>query len=313
VAPLASELARKLEETIRQQANIPTPTPTATAARAPASPPAGGGAPASGGSGGAPVSGSGSPAGSSATRDSIPAGPAIILRETVLRHEPRDGATALATLAPETIVSVRGPVSGLWVSVEAEASILPGWVRWSDLLRVDEDAAPAEGEAAPIGSAGITPSPTSQQPGAATAPTASDPITAPTSASGPGTSPARVVVTALDPALPPPAPAPIARVPFVLAVAVVASDRPASGGSVPGFASPTPDLRQPIARVRVQLLNVFGDLLAEGLTDSQGAVSLSRDIWPGQALRVRMPAWGVELPLATGQSSLIVTIPEERP
>ncbi|NJK32165.1 MAG: hypothetical protein HC927_07020 [Deltaproteobacteria bacterium] len=78
------------------------------------------------------------------------------------------------------------------------------------------------------------------------------------------------------------------------------------------MATPTPNLSQPVAQVRVQLLNVFGDVLAEGLTDTQGLVTLSRDVQPGQALLVRMPAWGVELPLAPQQSRLIITIPEAR-
>jgi len=119
-----------------------------------------------------------------------------------------------------------------------------------------------------------------------------------------------VSVTPLDPALPAPPPAPLSRVPFALAVVVVATDRPSAGGGTLGFATPTPDMRQPIGQVRVQLVSVFGDVLAEGLTDGSGRVQLRRDLRPGDALRVRMPAWGVELPLASDQSTLVITIPE---
>jgi hypothetical protein len=62
--------------------------------------------------------------------------------------------------------------------------------------------------------------------------------------------------------------------------------------------------------VRVQLVNVFGDLLAEGLTDAAGTAQLRRDIHPSDSLNIRIPAWGVELPLAPEQTSLVVTIPE---
>lgn len=125
------------------------------------------------------------------------------------------------------------------------------------------------------------------------------------------TSPGRAVtVNELDPALAPPPPPPVARVPFTLSVVVAASDRSATGGAALGLATPTPDLRQPVAQVRVQLVNVFGDLLAEGLTDAQGEVLLRRDIRPGVVLAVRIPAWGVELPLAGDQARLIVIIPE---
>jgi hypothetical protein len=39
-------------------------------------------------------------------------------------------------------------------------------------------------------------------------------------------------------------------------------------------------------------------------------VQLRRDIRPGDVLAVRIPAWGVELPLALDQTRLIVIIPE---
>lgn len=300
VAPLAGELARKLEATIRQQANVPTPTPTAAAAPA-------------AGTAGAPGSGSGTAAGSSASaaaggtgaQESIAAGPAVIITETVLRREPNERAAALATLTPETRVAVRGPVSGLWVSVESEASILPGWVRASDLQRLS--GATTAAEPSPNSQA-ATPQP--QQPGAAIQPTELATSTAISVIGGAPSSTRQVVVTALDPALPPPPPLPVARVPFALTVTIAATDRPPMGGGTLGFATPTPDLRQPIGGVRVQLVNVFGDVLAEGLTTMQGVVTLTRDVRPDDALRVRMPAWGVELPLATDQSSLIVTIPE---
>lgn len=298
VAPEAGELARKLETTIRQQANVPTPTPTVAAAPSGVPPGSGGGA----AGGNVPPTTSASSAG---VQESIAAGPAIILQETMLRREPNERATALVTLAHQTRVTLRGPVSGLWVSVETDASILPGWVRFSDLQRVTA-ATPSSG--AVQNSAAATPNP---QQSAAAAPWPPPPTaTMARTATSAGYSGAQVSATMLDPVLPAPAPPPAERVPFSLTVTVVASDHPPTASSALGFATPTPDLRQPVARVRVQLLTIFGDVLAEGLTDVGGVTQLRRDMRPGDALLVRIPAWGVELPLAPNQTHLILTIPE---
>ena len=297
VAPVASELARKLEVTIRQQANVPAPTPTAAPVTAAPSGSAGG---STGGSNPAAP-----PAGGVVSQESIAAGPAIIVAETVLRREPSERSTALATLGPETRVSVRGPVSGLWVSIESEASILPGWVRWSDLRRVGETTSGAA--VTPTGTIAL---PNSQQTRAANQPAPSPTATVAGSPSGTDSNRDQVVIRKLDLALPAPPPPPAARVPFALSVTIVATDNPPMSGSTLGFATPTPDMRQPVGRVRVQLVNVFGDLLAEGLTDVAGTAQLRRDIRPGDSLLVRIPAWGVELPVAPEQTSLVVTIPE---
>ena len=293
VAPIASELARKLETQIRQQANVPPPTALPTRVTAPA---VGSGSPSTGAPPAAVPAGNGTP-------ETIATGPAIIVQETVLRREPFADAPALTTLAPETPVTLRGPVRGLWVSVESAASILPGWVRFSDLQRASEvsEATTTTGAAAP-----------SSQPSAvAAAATATISPAASTSPGGSSTLSVQVAITTLDPVLPAPGPAPASSVPYTLAVTVVASNRPPGGGGTLGFATPTPDMRQPVGRVRVQLVSVFGDVLAEGLTDAAGTVQLRRDVRPGAALHIRMPAWGVEMPVGLDQKTLIVTIPEE--
>jgi hypothetical protein len=295
VAPTASELAAKLDAIIREQANLPTPTVQPTRSAPPDVGEGGGGAPAA-----PPASG-----GVVATAETIATGEAIVVAETVLRREPSEGSTALATLAPESIVSVRGPVRGLWVSVESDASLLPGWVRFSDLRRVGDGGGGTS--PTPAGAGTVAPS---QQPGAATEPVLSPTTTVMVSANGTPRRAVEVVARELDPALPEPPPSPVAPVPFALSIVVVASDRPPTGSSTLGFATPTPDLRRPIARVRVQLVTVFGDLLAEGLSDASGAVQLRSDIRPGHELHVRLPAWGVELPLAPEQASLVLAAPE---
>jgi len=293
VAAGASELAHKLAATIRQQANLPTPTALPTRI-----------VPSPSGSGGSSTGASSpvTPTGSGA-QETIAAGPAVIVQETVLRREPFADAPALATLVAEAPVTVRGPVRGLWVSVESAASILPGWVRFSDIQRA---SAAVEAHATPG-----TATPPSQLAAGTASATATMPSAVPTSAPGAPAAAAQVVVTALDPALPAPGPAPASRLPYTLAVTVVATNRPPGSGGTLGFATPAPDMRQPVGRVRVQLVSVFGDVLAEGLTDAAGTVQLRRDVRPGAALHVRMPAWGVELPVEPVQTTLIVTIPEE--
>lgn len=296
VAPLASELARKLDATLRQQANVPTPTATLTVAPASSEGPGAG----AGGSAAATSRGE-----TSVGLESIAAGAAVVVRETVLRREPRAGAAPLATLRQGSRVAVRGPVSELWVSVESERSILPGWVLAADLERV----APSVDSAAPVPGGAAT-APISQQPGAAETIRVT-PTIGSVSNSGSGQPTARqVTVSALDPALPPPLTPPVARVPFTLSIVIAITNGPPARNSIIGIATPTPDLRQPVAGVRVQLVNAFGDLLAESLSDAQGMAQLRRDVRPGDALVVRIPAWGVELPLTADQARLIVAIPE---
>jgi hypothetical protein len=296
IAPAASELGRKLDGIIRDQANVPAPTTTAA-------PAASSGQGASGGTGN--LDGASPRAGTNDVQETIAAGPAVVVRDTVLRREPRDGATALADLAPETSVTVRGPVSGLWVNVETEASILPGWVRWSDLRRSND------GAAGPLSSTpDASTSPISQQPGVATR-TATSVSTQPTGQ--PGAASPEVNVTPLDPVLPEAAPSAPSRVPFTISVLVLASDRPPPVGTRYGLASPTPDRRQAVSGVRVQLVNVFGDLLAEGPTDQQGEVQLSRDVRAGDELRIRIPVWGVELTVPADRPTISITVPEEQP
>ena len=298
VAPLASELATTLDALIRQQANVPTPTPVPVSASDPGS---------SGGStGGNPPPSSG---GMAASQESIAGGPAIILRETVLRRSPQADATALVTLAPESLVTVRGPVSGLWISVESDTSILPGWVRWSELQRLGEGELPGFGGSQGAGTSAPTEVPLAPDPGGMQAVPPSVGGVAPTAPAAPTE---LVSITALDPALPPPLPPVLARVPVTLSVRIVATDRPPTSTRTAGAATPTPDLRQPLGGVRVQLCNVFGDVLAEGLTDAQGAVRLSRDLAPNEAIVVQLPAWGLSVPLAPAQTTLLITAPEAR-
>jgi hypothetical protein len=61
--------------------------------------------------------------------------------------------------------------------------------------------------------------------------------------------------------------------------------------------------------MRVQLANVFGDLVGEANTAQNGMVTISGDAAPGTALRVVVPALGVDVPVRNGQQ-IPIALPE---
>jgi hypothetical protein len=310
IAPLASELAGKLTALLQTQANVPSPTPTVRPA---APPPSTGSRPAPN-----PPASSGSapPAqptttmlpraqATSTVKESIDRGAAIVIRTTAFRREPRPDADLIADLAPETVVEVRGPLVGMWVSVTYANSLLPGWIWGTDLQWLRDEVA-----------ATLTSQPTSGSPLVGTAmPTPSGTLPRRTALAGtptPTLPAVRVIVQPLDPALPPPLPTPVPRVAFALNVQVVQGEPPPTEAAF-GLATPTPDRSQPLARVHVQLVNAFGDVLAEARTDAQGTVRLNRDLVPSEAVWVRVPAWSLAIPVERTQAELLLTLPEVIP
>jgi hypothetical protein len=282
IVPQPGELAGKIEELIRQQANLPVPTITPNPSVA--------GASTTGG------------VAASSTPETIAGGEAFVLRETNLRREPSMDSIVLAVLPPESIVTIRGPVQGAWVSVEHELTLLPGWVRWADLQRVGT-ARPGPDTTVSGTTTAISGSPEASMSLQPTVITTARPTVA--AETGP-----QIDVVELDPILPPPPAVPGPRVPLTLRTTIVASNRPTGGTNPLGLATPTPDLSAPVSGVRLQIVNVFGDLLAEGMTGTDGTVRLSRDVQPDAQLLVRVPAWGLSLPLTAGQETLIITVPE---
>jgi hypothetical protein len=310
IAPLASELATKLTELLQQQAHVPTPTatvrppPPSSPGSAPAAPPAPGGA--------APPAPTRAPSGrsglqpTSAVKESIERGPAIIMRATDLRREPRPDADLVAQLAVEQVVELRGPVIGMWVSVDSPTSLLPGWVWGTDLQRLLPEVVATMTALPPTAATNAPPSTGSPTAGMSGTATARPPRTAvPT----PTPTPIVVQVQPLDPALPPPVPTALPRVAVALLVEVIAGPPP----SDPPFGgpTPTPDRQQPLVGIHVQLVDAFGAVLAEARTDGQGQVRLSRDVAPTDALWVQLPAWGIAVPVEPAQSTLLIHMPED--
>ncbi len=88
-------------------------------------------------------------------------------------------------------------------------------------------------------------------------------------------------------------PTPIQRVPVRVSVLVV--DGPTG---------------QPVAGMRVQLATVFGDVLVEAVTPADGSpLVLTRDVLPGTALVVRVPAVGIQHTLDLATTDLRITLP----
>ncbi len=221
-----------------------------------------------------------------------PKGLAIVAAEsTVLRDGPRPAAAAIQTLHQEAIVTLLGQALGAWVRVQPEDGVVPGWVYGPDLRALSTTPT-------------ATTPPASGQTATPNAPTAVSPIS-PTPTPLP-------YVTALDPVpLAPPTPAP--REPLALTVRIVAANAPPINPTPnAGRAGATliPGSQRPLAGVRVQLVTVFGDVLTEAITPASGEVTLTRDLPPGMAMLVRMPALGLQSAVDHAQPVLTIAVPD---
>jgi hypothetical protein len=117
-----------------------------------------------------------------------------------------------------------------------------------------------------------------------------------------------------SPVADPPAPTPAAQDPLPVDVLLVQTHARPLVTPVPGAPTPTPDLAQmrderPLPGLRVHLVTVFGDVLTEAVTPDDGRVTLTRDVAPGTALFVLIPAAGVLVPVAPETPDLVIAIP----
>jgi hypothetical protein len=231
----------------------------------------------------------------------------VIAQSTALRDAPNAQATVLQELPQETIVNLQGQVNGAWVRVQVANGVLPGWVYGPDLKRLSDGAATAAAAPSPTKLVDDAPA------GAGT-----DVTTVPTSAGAGAATPRPSLptphVTALQPT-PAAAPAPTQRLPLAVSVVLVNStpfgdNRTATPPRV-GAGTPTPRAggMRPIVGKRVQLVNAFGDLLAEAVTPENGEVTFTRDLNPDTAVSIRVPAVGLEVPIDPKQPIVTIAIP----
>ncbi len=122
----------------------------------------------------------------------------------------------------------------------------------------------------------------------------------------------RVVALQTTPAA---APAQAQRISLAVSVLLVNSGATTATATPLAIGAGTPTPRAgglpPLAGMRVQLVNAFGDVLAEAITPESGEVTLRRDLAPGTAVFIRVPSPGLQIPVDTKQpaSALTITLP----
>jgi hypothetical protein len=217
----------------------------------------------------------------------------VVVESTMLREGPDAKARAIGPLPQESIITLLGQVSGAWVRVQPADGVVPGWAYGPDLRPLNDN--PTLDAELP----GSTPTP-----GAGSA----DRIVATAAPATPTPAP-HVVVTRLDPAPLAPPPALPTRQTLTLSVTLVIATAPPTPTPALGQVVPTPRAAPPLGGVRVQLITVFGDVLAEAVTPPSGTVRLTRDLDPGVAVFVRVPAASLQVPIDLSQPTVMLAIP----
>lgn len=249
---------------------VALPSPTPTPAR-PIAPPA---APAA-----APAS---APPPRATPAADAPKGIGVATTQTSLRAEPEAGARVLQELPQGAEVELLGQSLGPWVRVQPTEGVVPGWVYGPDLRRAGAEATSATAATPELSSTPDSPNP--------------------------ALTPSVPRVRALEAApLPPATPSP-AHQRVELVVELVQG--PVETRNRAGLPRVTPQGQRPLGQVRVQLVTVFGDVLAEALTGTNGQVRLSRELAPGVAAYVQVPVLGIQTPIDARQPVMRITVPE---
>lgn len=283
VALGASPLAAQLEDRIADQTGTPRPSvvsiePSPAPAPAPVDPP--------------PSEGTGSttppPAPTAAPITSgVPAGTEGFFVEPALVHVAPDASSAvLATMGIDSVATLTGMVSGLFVEVTSSSFVGPGWVDRRAVRPLAPQASAAPTDQAPEGGSSA-PAPTAAPSGASTNGTVPE--------ANRGQQPSGLVVRTL-PLLPLP---PLAVEPPPVPVEVLVTVTTTQGVGVVG--------------VRLVLSNIFGDRYVEAITDANGRAVLTTVVPPGAALRLLIPALGLTHSVSGDRAQVSVTIPEVQP
>jgi hypothetical protein len=275
IALADTPLAKELEARIAEQTNAPTPTPTATAEVQSdgAAPPVTGYEPYP------PLEPTPIPMGEARDGTAV-----VVVPETTLRTEPRANAEVLETLPQEAIVTLLGQVSGAWVKAETDTGVAPGWVYAPDLRRI---------QATPTPDVALLPTTDAAFP-ATTATT--------------GDAEAELQLVPLDPLPAPTTVPPLPREAIAVTIQLVAAQARSeqTAGSV---ATAAPATTRLLGGVRVQLVTAFGDLLTQALTDASGRVTLTTERDTGVAVRVRVPAAGIEAVVDPASPTVRIAVP----
>jgi hypothetical protein len=287
-----SAFARQLEQRIAEQTTMPartspnTPTQQGSGSRDTSAPAP---APTRAPSAAAPSSAA-APAAAISPSGATTRGQAIVVsKETAFRIAPNPLASLIQMLPSDAIVTLAGQYNGLWVSATTDESVLPGWILGTDLRRVKPNEATAV----------VSPTASLPTQSAPAAPATSMPSSVPTQA-------IRVREVAPLPLEPAPAAPPRASLTVSVTLVVAPALPPTTGAS---GRTPTPAPATPLAGLRVQLMDAFGDLLAEAISGANGRVTFTHDVEAGSSLAVRIPAAGLEVPVDQKQPAVTITIP----
>lgn len=313
IVPAASALADAIRERITEQANVP-PLPTPVAA------PSGG---VSSGASAPPPTPAPVPTPTSRPVSQSPTGVAVVTVEQTTMHldpsdQPLNTSEVLAVLTYGDEVTLRGSSSGVWVQVEIPSSVLPGWVDARHVQR-------GSGATRPLTPTHTLPTTTTMAPeptpvAATPASSQSAPPTrrtpAPITSRTPPAIPTQAVPTRMEllpPLPPPPPPTPDERQSVTVQVTVVGVDADELRHAQP---DDVPDLDGvPVVGIRVQLVNPFGDVLTQADTDDTGQVVMSHPLLPAEAVLVRIPSAGLDVPVQVGPRTpptpITVFVPRE--
>ena len=295
VARVDSELAQTIERTLAAQAGIP-PTPTAlppTVVPPPAVPAPQPVAPAP-----QPREGAPQPAPAAPRPAAPPPTPPLITDVTVGRarvlNEARlltapGGDTVLLTVPRDTTVQLKGQASGIWVRVEVDSGVVPGWIDSRLLERIDTPPARA---AAPAAAGAAVPP--------AVSPTAFTDADRPAASAAGSARGGGLRITATGPVA---AATPVVVEPQARVVEIAVCRARAGATSCAADRA--------LHGVRVELLHgATRAVLHGGRTEASGDLRLVASVPPATAILLSVPAYGVLIPLPT-TPTIALLIPTE--
>jgi hypothetical protein len=217
-----------------------------------------------------------------------PNGDAVVIEPTGFYVTPGEEEANLITMLPEgSRVTLLGQAAGLWVLVSVPGEVVTGWVSARALQRIG-------GEPGTPAASGAPPSTTVTATQVATVPTAAPPDFT-------------VEVSPPEPLPSPPELPPSAAINRQVEVTVVQVWR--TMHLIPGQPTPVPNPKLvegglPLAGMRVQLVNAWGEVFTEAVTAEDGRVTLAQAVPPGMALWVQLPAVGLRTLVPGEQSKL---------
>lgn len=291
VALAGSALAAQIEQRLSEQAGVP-PSPTP----APVQPkPSSDTGPATTGTQPDPVA-PGAPAGatnsSAAVSGDVRPGSAIVqAAATKLHTEPNPQSPILQEIPQETRVDLKGQISGVWVRVEVDGGIAPGWVDSRHLRRLD---APTPDQADPVTAPAEDDNGTILPPGVDTTVSTTPRPAGSTIPARPGQT-IRVATNG---------PAPTPTVPLAAPQASVITLEVCAGDGV------TTDCATPLAGVRAELLHAATRaLLIGGRTDTNGQLRLPISVPADTGVLLHLPTLGLLVPLQPSDTTVPIRVP----